>query len=119
MAVAQLSTLGRFAMFALLPTNMLGWLKVLLFPFQVYSFTAIFVYLWLANHWPGDRWRTFSFEPVALRLALGYCVCFSVFMLVGMVQFILKRYSSSYQTFGLAVVSLLLGACCMPNYLRA
>jgi hypothetical protein len=105
-------------MFTLLPTSRLGWLKILLLPFQVYLVTAIFVYLGFANDWP-HRGKSDSFDTFALQIALGYGVCFIVFTVVGVVQFISKQRSSAVLNFGLAVVSLALAAFCSPNYVRA
>jgi len=118
-AVAGFGTLGRLAMFTLLPTSRLGWQKVLLLPFQTYLFTAIFFYLWFAHDWP-NRWKSDSFLAFAERISGGYILCFLTFTVVSVVQFFSEEQRScAHRNFGLAIVSFALAAYCAPNFVRA
>ena len=105
-------------MFTFLPSSRLEWQKVFLFPFRVYLVTAIFVYVGFEQNWP-HRWKSDSFDTFALQIALGYVLCFVVFLVTSFVQFFSEEQRSlASRSLGLALISFLLAAFCSPNYVR-
>src|SRR6266545_2617211 len=82
------------------------WFRFLLFPFKAFVVTApIVLFVWLAVT-KGHRVRGARAEA-ALPVALGLILCIAIFLLVGLIQLIVRRRDAARTSFSFALAAFL------------
>jgi hypothetical protein len=108
-------------MFSLLPAQRQEWIKLLVFPFQVYPFIAISIYSMAAfmSRPYRRRFGLDSFDDFAVRIAFSCAAYFVLLLCLDFIQLLTRHHQRGHLNFGIAVFSAVVAAICMPNYVRA
>jgi len=94
---------------------------MVLFPFRAYPVVAIsFCFIFSLV------WQTYrgGYEPdgilyFKLDVVFGCAACFVVLTLASLVLLVMRRYRKAGESFIFAVLNIIAGMICMPNFVRA
>jgi hypothetical protein len=108
-------------MFRAFPQRRDDWLGITLFPFRAYPIVAFSFCFFFSLIWQTYRR---GYEPdgilnFRLEVVFGCAACFAVLTLASLVFLVMRQYRKAGQSFGFAVLNIVVGMICMPNFVRA